>query len=852
MDMLYFLEIINVAASILMITTLIVIVRQQPSKAQIAFLLYNIFTFLFVVGIQLELMNSDTIAEALSGLCVQYIGQAGLLIALLWFISEFVHLKISKWVYRIQAVIEGITVIGVFTAEYHPYFYTSMYILTDGYYNRIKVTDGIIWYIHYLHLYLVIFIVLFLLIKKYRHETRIQRKRILYIIVGISTIAFELFLKIIGVFGSYNPMVISMTFSTICMMAALVRYGYFGTLHAAVDNAFNHGEEGLIVLDSENTIIFLNQKIGMLFSGLQVGDSITKQKEIMDALKSPRHMLYWGKTIYELRTEDIIENGEKNGYMFWFIDQTEHLKTMEQLRKADEIRTQFLMKVSHELRTPMNTMLSMNEMIQRETTDETIKGYAKEVAYAGENMLSLIEEVLEVSRIEKGSIELKKRPYKLKDIIKKVEALICPQAEKKGLFFQIKLEGVEEGLLLYGDDGRILQIIINLLSNAVKYTEKGRIGLKVAANQEKGKKRLLFSVSDTGIGIAEQEQVRIFENFERGSNAKNSNIDGMGLGLAIVKQLAKEVEGEVTLDSTINKGSTFILAVPWEEAFEKIQVEEKEQNIPDFSGKIILVVDDNKNNLMVLAHLLRRTHIQIETAIGGAQAIEACKNKTYDLILLDHMMPYPNGIETLHLLRESEEGRNHYTKAVALTANVTKGAGELYRKEGFAGYISKPIQPKRLEEVLLQQLYEEKGPYIDKGEFSQRFLFFLEKNGISAKEGLKYADEDIEFYWNLLQLFVKEKNKNEEKLRDTLGHIQKNIDDNAWEPLISNSHKWKGEAKGIGAKKLGELFYQLELAGKAKDKKKVEIVYKDLLEEWQHIVEIIKLGTKRVTAKEEL
>ena len=388
--MFYVLEAVNIAAILLMLSMLVVVIRQQPSRAQMAFVLYDVFTVIFVIGVQLELMHADTVGEALSGLCVQYVGQAGFLMALLWFASEFAYLKIPGWIYIIQAAINTVVLVGVFTAEHHPYFYSSMKILNDGMYHRINVSGGIIWEIHYVHMAAVLLTIQICCGVRYRQSTATQKKRILYIAAGNGVFALELILKGVGVFGSYNPVVCAMTITMFCMMMAMVKYGYFGSLHAAVDNAFNHGDEGLLVLSNENTIIFVNARMNAMYPGIREGERISKYPDIIEVLKKEDHMLEWGEEIYELRTESIIEHEEKSGMMLWFINQTQQLKQMEELRTANEIKQNILIQISHKLRTPMNAMLGMNEMILRESKEEQVLEYAK----AGEQMLSLIEKAI--------------------------------------------------------------------------------------------------------------------------------------------------------------------------------------------------------------------------------------------------------------------------------------------------------------------------------------------------------------------------------------------------------------------------------------------------------------------------
>lgn len=683
--MFYVLEAVNIAAILLMLSMLVVVIRQQPSRAQMAFVLYDVFTVIFVIGVQLELMHADTVGEALSGLCVQYVGQAGFLMALLWFASEFAYLKIPGWIYIIQAAINTVVLVGVFTAEHHPYFYNSMKILNDGMYQRINVSGGIIWKMHYIHMAAVLLTIQICCGVRYRQSTATQKKRILYIAAGNGIFALELILKGLGVFGSYNPVVCAMTITMFCMMMAMVKYGYFGSLHAAVDNAFNHGDEGLLVLSNENTIIFVNARMNAMYPGIREGERISKYPDIIEVLKKEDHMLEWGEEIYELRTESIIEHEEKSGMMLWFINQTQQLKQMEELRTANEIKQNILIQISHKLRTPMNAMLGMNEMILRESKEEQVLEYAKETEKAGEQMLALIEKAI--------------------------------------------------------------------------YEAEKATGEEIAGHSDVPNRRRADVTAD--------------------------------------------------IDTTANTDRT--------------------KQISDLSNKWILAADDNTTNLKVLKHLLKKTNVHLETVIGGEAAIEACRKRNYDLIFLDHLMPQPDGIATLHQIQEDTAGRNRYTTVIVLTANALPGAEQMYLKEGFTDYITKPIKPKELERLLGRYLGwesdEQEAKTVPEGIFH-----VLEQGEINVTNGLQFADGDVEFYRNLLEMFIKEYEEKREKIHTT------DID----EYFIAQVHGIKGEARGIGAERLGNLFEELEETAKQGNSRQVEELLPEAMQEWERIVRLIQ------------
>lgn len=865
--MLIFLKTVNIAGILLMISMLAVIFRQRPSKAQTAFILYNLFSIVFVVGIHLELVHSETVGAALSGLCVQYVGQAGLLMSMLWFWSVFSGFLIPAWVYRLEAVCNAFVLTGVFSAEKHHFFYTSMSIRTDGMYNRIEVGRGILWYLHFTHLYLVVIAILILCAVRYRESTPVQKKRILYIVAGIGSEALLLLLKIAGVFGSYNPIVIAMTFCMFCMMIAMVRYSYFDSLLVAVDNAFNHGNEGLVILDSRDTIIFANHRMDELIPNIREGTAIGRYEEIQKLIEGDEHLLQRDGVVYELREENIVEHGEINGRMLWFVNQTQQLQALQKFKEADEAKTQFLMKVSHELRTPMNTILGMNEMILRESREESVRQYAREVADAGTHMMSLVDEVLDASRLESGTLTIAKAPYHVGKVIERAEELMRSQAEKKGLTFTVEAAAclTADDCIQLGDSVHILQVLINLLSNAIKYTDAGFVKLKADLLKEEFQdSQILLSVSDSGIGIQAGELNQIFENFGRGSNTGGR--DGMGLGLAIVKQLTEAMGGTITVESTPGKGSVFAVRLPWTEDAEGKKSVWEEGNtergtvfsdFPDFHTSTILAIDDNANNLKVLMHLLRRTGAVVETAMDGQTALDACMRRKYDLILLDHMMPMMDGIAVLHQIREQKDGLNQDTEIIALTANAERGASQMYLSEGFADYIAKPVDPQRLEQVLDCHLSTGKKPVIpNEGDRQEdtSWMKLLEQNGIHAQEGIRFADMDAAFYRQLLVLFAEQQEKQQKKLaqiHENLLHENRTApegdeygtpqDTAAWNAWVSSCHGLKGEARGLGASTLGTYFYQLELAGKTRDIEKIEEIYPQTQKEWDRVVDGIRL-----------
>ncbi|MCR5332109.1 MAG: response regulator [Lachnospiraceae bacterium] len=390
----------------------------------------------------------------------------------------------------------------------------------------------------------------------------------------------------------------------------------------------------------------------------------------------------------------------------------------EQALAANESKSSFLASMSHEIRTPINSIIGMNEMIIRENRDPQIREYANQVDRSGKMLLGLINDVLDFSKIEAGKMTILDVPYKtapmLNDLVQLLNERTIAKSLKSG--FDIARDIPSE---LSGDEIHIKQILVNLISNGVKYTKEGYVTLKVTAEKDEkqpGKIDLKFIVSDNGIGIKKENISTLFDRFTRLDEQRNRTIEGSGLGLSIVKRLLDEMHGTVSVESEYGKGSSFTVVIPQKvsdpepigdirEAIKKSS-EESIGYVEQFhaSKAKVLIVDDNLVNLRVASELLKRTKMQIDTATGGRECIYKCRDIKYDLILMDHRMPDPDGIETLHLLREDFAGVNYDTKVIVLTANVFAGIREKYIADGFVDYLSKPIDSELLEKCIIKHL----------------------------------------------------------------------------------------------------------------------------------------------------
>ena len=389
---------------------------------------------------------------------------------------------------------------------------------------------------------------------------------------------------------------------------------------------------------------------------------------------------------------------------------------------ANKAKSNFLSNMSHEIRTPINAILGMNEMILRESVSDSIRDYSNSIRSAGKTLLGLINDILDFSKIEEGKLEIIPVDYDLAKMLRELVAMIGKRAEDKGLTLELDFDS-KTPRHLRGDEIRVKQVITNILTNAVKYTEKGSVTLKVGFEKDPDDAKgilLAVDVKDTGIGIRPEDIKKLFMKFERIEEERNRNVEGTGLGINITENLLGLMGSHLQVESTYGKGSTFGFKLPqrvldWTELGNYTDIENEPSEAEPAEKKVfiaptakILAVDDNPVNLMVFENLLKRTQMKIDTAKSGDECIALTRRKKYDIIFLDYMMPKKSGVETLHELKAEQANQNVSTPTVCLTANAVRGAKEECLNEGFDGYLSKPVDPAELDDMIRSLLPNDK------------------------------------------------------------------------------------------------------------------------------------------------
>lgn len=503
-----------------------------------------------------------------------------------------------------------------------------------------------------------------------------------------------------------------------------------------------------------------------------------------------------------------------------------------QLGHATKAKSAFLANMSHEIRTPLNAVLGMNEMILRESRDDAILKYASYIRSSGNTLLSLINEILDLSKIESGKMEIVPVDYDTGGLIADLYHMIQPRAQKKKLSFVMDIaEDIPKKL--HGDDVRIRQVLTNLLTNAVKYTQEGTVTFCLQWKKtEERKAELLAQVRDTGIGIREEDMERLFSDFQRLDQEKNRNIEGTGLGMGITVKFLEMMGSALEVQSAYGQGSVFSFCLeqeivdetpmgsPAQQPVRKTGEEQTYRSRLTAPKAKLLVVDDNEMNRIVIRKLLKITGAGLDTADSGAACLDCVKAAEYDLIFLDHMMPDMDGVETLQRVRRmlEEQGRR-IPPIIVLTANAIAGARESYLEAGFTDYLSKPIDAGKLEEMLLQYLPQdliEEGEPAKPGEAEAAApapVMWEPVTGLDLYEAMQH-NPDEETFRQMISVFCKtmpgkaaciEEYEKKEQIRDYTIQV----------------HALKSASRLIGATALSCLAQELEQAGNAQDLKKI-------------------------------
>lgn len=862
------LQIIGVIMAVLCIA---VTGMAKPSSLQKLLLLVSVLVFASSIGYLFE-MCSRSLEEAVLATKIQYMGNCFVGVLYIAFILRYCNYKFPKYLFHAMLGFSMVSFCVIMTMDFHNAFYASVNYTNDGLFPHLVVKKGGFYYLFVISL-IIIFISMFLITYGYsKKSSNTEKKRIFsMMLVGLLPAAGML-IYFTGVCKGYDPTPISLVFSCILMLVNIYRYKLFDIIDLVKEDIVEKMGEAVIVTDHEFSYMYANKGALQLFPELadfEKGRNVKEASEFLNSMfnASDNFKFKRGSKFYEVSISKIYDKGIQKGLTALVFDDTANHKYMEELialkNKADvanEAKSKFLANMSHEIRTPMNAIIGMADIIIRDTENEKILENAVNIKSAGKSLISIINDILDLSKIESGKMEIINESYSLAKAINDIDNLIKIKIKDKPVTFEINIsESIPDSL--YGDEVRLKQVLINLLNNAIKFTDYGKISLKLDFEKVDGDKgRLKAVIEDTGCGIKDENMQLLFKSFQRIDTMNNRLIEGTGLGLSICKNIVGLMNGNISVESKYNEGSRFYFDIVQKyfingqsalKAFEDSRVNKR----PEQNNKLrfiapkakILIVDDNIINIKVMEGILEPYKMEIETATSGYECLDILEKEKFDIIFMDHMMPGLDGIETLKRIRGMEGEYYRAVPVIALTANVVSGIRDKFLAEGFNDYISKPVDTsvinKCIKNILPKDFIIECENETEAHEKTDIKLIIPD---VDTVLGLKYSNNNINNYIEVLKCIC---NDSEERKR----LITECINNKDIKGYTIQVHGLKGVCASIGANRLAELAKAHETAGKKENTKFIVDNFEQFIAQYDSLIAGIQNALSEFEAvKEEI
>lgn len=867
------INIFQIAGVLTGFLTLLSIAKKKASETQKVLLIACCCAFVSILAYTLEI-NARSLEAMVMAVKFGYVGKCYVLLFFLMFMAYYCNIDIPKLVFRSFLVFNTVMLLIIITCDRHKLYYKSIRLSYEGLFPHVELEKGVCyWMLMAVMLGLMAWYVILCLIEVKKRKG-IEKKRLLLLSFSGLIPGYMLTVYLTGIMNILDPVPLGIVLSCMLLTLNVNKYGLLDTMELAREKIIENTKDGLVILDASYNLLYANDVARELFPDINNAES--REKQIKEIFKeNPREAVVdiEGRS-YEIRVSRIEDdnNGDTvRGYLAWIFDMTfvnhyteEMIRLRQEAEKANLAKTSFLAHMSHEIRTPMNAIIGFSDLCLNNGDEGEIKEYVQSIRESAGTLMVLINEVLDISKIESGKIVLTDVAYSMKELMKEVISAIIPQINAKHLTFRYLLEK-DVPVMLKGDKKEIRHIMSNLLSNAVKYTSEGTILFKVKEIERKDRKTLLeIIVKDTGIGIKEENREQIFDRFERFDVKKNYAVEGTGLGLSIVKDLVQLMDGSIEVESVYGEGSLFRARI-WQEVLDERKGEAyRGSNCDDikytleqlknavygnrgkrkrrsirFPGAKVLVVDDNQVNLKVASGLLKLYGIDAELAESGEECLNAVKKQTYDIIFMDQMMPGMDGVETLSRLREIKKG-NKSTPVIALTANALVGVKEEMLEEGFDDFLGKPMDLTELENVLIRFLKELQEEMPEAGreetgfaaETAGRYESLIRK-GIDVQAGIELCGGE-ESYLEVLKAFVTNAPVQQRSLSQSL-----KLGD--YRRYTVSVHALKSAAASIGALKLSEISRMHEEAGNKENIAYINEDFVNLIEEYGEIVKAIEM-----------
>ncbi len=850
--MLNFVILLEFFGICLILIALFLLLNGEGAKEQKLLIIIMCGSLVQNAGYLLEL-TAPTVEAAMTAVIIENVGSAFVPLCYCWFLYIYCYIAPPVKLLRTLAIVSSF-ILPTVLFNWNGLFYKEVQWLADanGFYH-ISITYGPLYVLFMFSRIIIPYILcISILVRAIRERSDHKISRQYWVILGISAFPVIMLMayvfKLVEVFD-FTPVTLAISMSMVVIVVWSRRNYDFR--HLAAAKVLESLSDGVITLDDHDRLVSYNTAAADIFTRLpahKLGENIRVVEDFQEEMLNedvPQSFTI-NERHYESHSKHIVdENGRIQGSVILILDMTdveayinEIKRVRRQAEKASIAKSEFLANMSHEIRTPMNAIIGLNDIIMEECQDTEIYAHAKDVQSAAKNLLAIINDILDLSKVEAGKMELVYVDYYIKAMAGEVIAMMDMAASQRGLV--LKYECDETIPCRYsGDDGRIKQILINILNNAIKFTEKGYVRTYITGKPGKDadEELLIFHVEDTGCGIREEDLGKIFEDFRQVDSKRNRSAEGTGLGLAIVKHLVELMEGTIEVESTYGKGTTVTITIPQKivdrcPVSEMPEIQQKEQKITDSftaPGVKVLIVDDNVINRKVARGFLKNYAFDLTEAESGPEAVELVRNTRYDIIFMDHMMPDMDGIEAAEIIRRDCGENGAAPVMVALTANTMEGMREHFLECGFQDFISKPLDRKEMNQLLLRWV-PEKYRQMEEKEDESRPLnpADFKIDGVDMDSAVKYYSGDEAGFVDLLELYCMDGKRKIGLLRQLvqsdLLHYQIEV------------HGLKSASANIGAMDVSEMARAQENAAAQGDKDFITGQFPALIAEYETLL----------------
>ncbi len=819
---------------------LVVVSLQKSSENQKILMAASGCAFISIVSYMFE-MQATNISEMLLAARFGYIGKSYVMVLLILFECKYCNVKVSDRIIKGIFIFNTFMLLLILTCTQHTFYYKNITMANTGFFPHLQFDRGIGYYIFMAVTLGMMGYSCYISLTQCLKRKGAERQRIfLLMLAGIfPTLILGLYLS--GILNEFDPTPIGIIISCCLITINVLNYGLLDTMQLAKENVIENVKEGVLIVDMNYNLLYFNEIAGTIFP--QLKDEAKVQSIITRVFAREGESVYNSQNKnYEIRVSPLYEDTTMKGYMAWIFDMTfisqytdEMISLKQEAERANRAKSIFLANMSHEIRTPMNAIMGFSSLALQGNDVKQMKEQIGYIYNSAKSLLNIINEILDISKIESGRLELLMKNYSTTALFVDVISIITSQMHSQQVQFVYEIPE-EFPSILNGDETRIREILINLLNNAVKYTPEGKISFTIQVEDQTTEKiRFVIRITDTGIGIRKEEQEKIFGMFARSNDRKNVNIEGSGLGLSIVKGYVELMGGTLQCESEYGKGTTFSVCLTQQivDASPMGLLEYKEEDVASsidlsFEEYTALVVDDNEINQIVTKRILEQYQMQADVVSSGKQALAAIEKKCYDIIFMDHMMPEMDGVQTLHKMQRMP-GALVNTIVVALTANAVDGVREELLAEGFDYYLSKPLMKEALDKLLLtcfegghvkQQIATATEPTLEDR---------LNELNVNMKTGLSYCNGDTKMYYEILNLAI-------ETYPEKSQHIKRYFAEKDHKRYLVEIHGLKSSLWIAGATTLGNFAEKQEKSLETEDMTYIVETYSTLQKNYRTLI----------------